>query len=78
MSAQELEPILNQVRRLSQEDQLLLIKRLAKIVAETRTGTERRNLIYGKYRNGTGGRMSSEKDFDVAEWRPSEKDLNGL
>jgi len=51
---------------------------LVQIVGEARTATEQRNLIYGKYSNGTGGRMSSEKDFDVAEWRPSEKDLNGL
>jgi hypothetical protein len=36
----------------------------------------RKGLIYGKYKNARG-RMSTEEDFKIAEWRPTEEELDG-
>jgi hypothetical protein len=104
MSINELEAIINQAQRLSPKEQLILIKRVADLLAETelidsneaedtgglvygkyadspRSGaTEEaeapRHLIYGEFHDASG-HMSTEDDFRLAEWHPTEKDLNG-
>lgn len=76
MSAQELESILTQVARLSPLEQLQLLKRVAEMLAKTSTAEGPHRLTYGKYRDAPG-RLSTEEDFRIAEWHPTEKDLNG-
>lgn len=80
MSTHQLESIMNQVQQLSSAERLQLIKRIAdslavEAVAE-KTSDAQEGLVYGKYR-GTAGRMSTEEDFRLAEWRPTERELNG-
>ncbi len=76
MSAQELESILTQVERLSAADQLQLIKRVAEMLSQPGRAGEPGRLVYGKYRDAPG-HLSNEEDFRLAEWQPTEKDLNG-
>ena len=76
MSAQELESILEQVEQLSADDQLLLIKRVTEMLSNHDQAEKPHRLVYGKYQTAPG-RMATEEDFRMAEWRPAEKDLNG-
>lgn len=76
MASEQLEIIVNQVRQLSDEDQLQLIQRVAEGLAENKKAGERRYLVYGEYKNAPG-RESTEEDFKLAEWHPSEEWLNG-
>ncbi|MEW6207068.1 MAG: hypothetical protein AB1631_01785 [Acidobacteriota bacterium] len=75
MSAQELETIISQVERLSPLDQLQLIRRVAEMLANASKAQQPRRLIYGEFRDAS--RMSTEEDFKIAEWHPTEKDLDG-
>lgn len=34
-------------------------------------------LVYGQYRNTLGREFSTEEDFKLAEWHPTEEELNG-
>ena len=77
MAAQDLKRILAEVRQLSPEDQLRLIKCVEENRAASAGAKVRGPLVYGKYRNSARGYMSTEEDFELAEWRPVEKDLNG-
>jgi hypothetical protein len=76
MSAQELESILVQVEQLSADDQLLLIKRVTEWLSKHDQAERPRRLVYGKYQAAPGP-MAIEEDFRIAEWQPTEKDLNG-
>lgn len=76
MSAQELESILMQVERLSADDQLRLIKRVAEMLSKPDIADKPHRLVYGKYQDAPG-HLSTEEDFRIAEWQPTEKDLNG-
>ena len=76
MSISRLESIMAEVQRLSANEQLQLIKRVAELLALNQHIAERRGLIYGKYRDPTG-KETTEEDFRLAEWHPTEKDLNG-
>ncbi len=79
MSTHQLESM-DQVQQLSSAERLHLIKRIAdslavEAVAE-KTSHGQEGLVYGKYRS-TAGRMSTEEDFRLAEWHPTERELNG-
>jgi hypothetical protein len=76
MAASKLEAIMTQVQQLSPEDQLLLIKRVADLLVKEQQSAKPRHLVYGEYRDAPGP-MSTEEDFRIAEWHPTEKDLNG-
>jgi uncharacterized protein YoaH (UPF0181 family) len=76
MASEQLEIIMNQVRKLSAEEQLQLITRVAESLAEGKNSGERRYLVYGEYRNASG-HESTEEDFKLAEWHPTEEWLNG-
>jgi len=76
MASEQLEIILNQVQQLSTEDQMQLIELVAERLAEGRHAGERRYLVYGEYRNASG-HESTEEDFKLAEWHPTEEWLNG-
>jgi len=76
MATSKLDSIILEVQRLSLEDQLQLIKRVADILAWGKRVAEGRGLIYGKYHD-PAGKETMEEDFRLAEWHPTEKDLNG-
>jgi len=76
MSTNRLQATIEQAQTLTSEEQLQLIKYLAdSLAASAQTKTEAREssyLEYGKHRNSGVGRMSTEKDFKLAEWNPTE------
>jgi hypothetical protein len=76
MASEQLEIIMNQVQQLSPEERLQLIKRVAANLAEANQSGERRYLVYGEYRNASG-HESTEADFKLAEWHPTEEWLSG-
>lgn len=65
--------IKDQVKDLSPEQKVELIKFLADTLADRQQPS--RMIEFGKYAN-TGGRISTEEDFKIAEWRPSDEELN--
>jgi hypothetical protein len=70
------EAIVSQVRQLPLADQLRLIQRVAEELRLETSPASRKAMVYGKYRRAPEG-MSTEEDFKLAEWWPSERDLNG-
>lgn len=77
MATNEFHIAVQQIQKLSPQEQLELIKYLAEKLEQTQTTTEPRYLEYGKYRNTPGRQMSTEEDFKIAEWHPTEEELNG-
>ena len=74
MSTSQLEFIKRQSQGLPPEERVALIKFLADSLS---TGARSSVPIkFGKYRDSGKG-LSSDEDFTVAEWRPSESELNG-
>jgi hypothetical protein len=76
MSISKLDSIMTEVRGLSPDEQLQLIKRVADILAQAGPQGSPRYLIYGEFKDAPG-REATEEDFKLAEWHPTEKDLNG-
>lgn len=81
MAINELESIVNQAQRLSPKEQLILIKRVADLLAETeltitKDAQDTGGLVYGKYADSSKS-GATEEDFRLTEWHPTEKDLNG-
>ena len=76
MATDQLQATIKQVQALSFEEQLQLIKYLADRLAESQPKREPRYLVYGEFRNSGTGRMSTEDDFKMAEWNPTEEELN--
>jgi hypothetical protein len=80
MSTSQLEAIIKQVETLPIEEQEALLSHLENLLAKTdvNEGVAKTSagLVYGKYHNFPG-RMSTEEDFKIAEWRPTDKELNG-
>jgi len=76
MATDQLQATIEQVKRLSFEEQLQLIKYLANRLAESQPKRESRYLVYGEFHNSGAGRMSTEEDFKIAEWNPTEEELN--
>jgi hypothetical protein len=91
MASEQIEIIMAQVRQLSTEDRLKLLNRLKESVnngdesgeqpdlvsdAPGKSVREATGLVYGKYRD-SGRPESTEEDFRLAEWHPTEEELNG-
>lgn len=77
MATDQLQVTIKQIQLLSFDEQLQLIKYLADMLAASRSHRAApRYLQYGKYRNSGAGRMSTEEDFKLAEWNPTEEELN--
>lgn len=70
---QTLEKIVVQAQQLSPEYRLRLIQRITDtlILSFPRPS---KPLQFGKYKTG---KMSTLEDFAIAEWRPTDKELNG-
>ncbi len=71
---QLLEKIVIQIRELSPEYRLRLIQRITETLIPSSASPESKPLQFGKYK---GNKMSTLEDFAVAEWRPTDKELNG-
>lgn len=74
MPTSQLEIIKKQSQGLPAEERVALIKFLADTLSvEARPSVP---IEFGKYHD-SGKRPSSDDDFTVAEWNPSESELNG-
>lgn len=79
MATSELQIILQRAAKLSPVDKVKVIKRLADSLT-TQAATpvaDSRYLIYGEFAETDTRKMSTEDDFKIAEWHPSEAELNG-
>jgi hypothetical protein len=91
MASEQVEIIMAQVQQLSPEDRLELVNRLTEWLDTNKESAERPSLVhgayssdarettglvYGKYRN-TGRPESTDEDFRLAEWHPTEEELDG-
>ncbi len=76
MMTNAVETIVSQIRQLPLSDQLLLIQRVAEELRLETSPGGRKAMVYGKYHRPPE-EMSTEEDFKLAEWQPSERDLNG-
>jgi hypothetical protein len=66
------EHITTQAAQLPVSERLRLIHRIIDTLPrETEQG---QHILYGQFR---GPQMSTEEDFRLAEWRPTERELNG-
>ncbi|MBX3265499.1 MAG: hypothetical protein KF831_02220 [Acidobacteria bacterium] len=74
MHKSEIAAIKDQVRSLPAEQRVELIKYLADSLSAK--GQESIPLKFGKY-SETGRRMATESDFRIAEWHPTDRELNG-
>ncbi|MFN0107602.1 MAG: hypothetical protein ACKVZH_02025 [Blastocatellia bacterium] len=77
MATSQLELIFTQIKPLKFEDKLQLLQWVAEDLKPTVSTIESTGLVYGKYKNTPGRRMSTEEDFKIAEWNPTEAQLNG-
>lgn len=71
---QLLEKIIAEAQTLPPSDQLRLIQRVAEMLIPAIQPTPSQPLVYGQFR---GKGMSTDEDFVIAEWRPTDRDLNG-
>ena len=69
-----LEQIAAQAQQLSPDDRLRLIQRVAETLIPAVQIRPPQRLEYGKYK---GERMSTEEDFLIAEWHPTDEELDG-
>ena len=73
--AHVIERIVSEARRLGTQDRVLLIQRLLEtLTIHSQPDTDAGLLRFGEF---SGERMSNEDDFAIAEWRPSERELDG-
>jgi hypothetical protein len=68
----KLEQVLAQAESLPPQDRLRLIQKLTESILQQPTTPKM--LACGAY---STGRKSNEEDFKIAEWRPTETELNG-
>jgi hypothetical protein len=69
-----LEQVLSAAEQLPPDDRLRLIRHVAETLIPVQPTVPSRRLMYGEF-NGPG--MATEADFRVAEWQPSERELDG-
>ena len=67
MAQTSVERIVAEIQDLSPQERLRLIRTVVDTLITPGRAAESRRLIYGEFR---GGRMSTEDDFKIAEWRP--------
>jgi hypothetical protein len=74
MAQTSVERIVTEIQELSPQDRLRLIRTVVDTLIAPGRAAESRRLIYGEFR---GGRMSTDDDFKIAEWRPQDREMNG-
>jgi hypothetical protein len=78
MATSEYQLVVQHAQKLSPQEQLQLIKQLAEQLAEREAKPQQsRYLTYGEFRDTPGREFSTEEDFKLAEWHPTEEELNG-
>jgi hypothetical protein len=76
MATAELDIIKQQSQNLLPNQKVELIKFLTESLTAQKNQSEPKHLVYGEFRN-CSGKMSTEEDFQIAEWHPTEAELNG-
>jgi hypothetical protein len=76
MATVELDIIKQQSKKLVPKQKLELIEYLSKSLTPIKYGGKQRLIEFGKYQN-TGLKTSTDTDFNIAEWHPTEAELNG-
>jgi len=71
---QIMEKIVVLVQQLSPEYRLRLIQRITETLIALPISQEPKPLQFGKYKSN---KMSTLEDFTIAEWRPTDRELNG-
>jgi hypothetical protein len=71
-----IEKIVNQAKQLSPQERVHLIQRLAETMLPATESTERSTSLW-RYGAFSGERMSTEEDFIIAEWHPTDEELDG-
>jgi hypothetical protein len=74
MAQTSVERTVAEIQDLSPQERLRLIRTVVDTLIMPGHPAESRRLIYGEFR---GGRMSTEDDFRIAEWRPEGRETNG-
>ena len=74
MAQTSVEKIVAEIRDLSPQERLKLIRTVVDTLITPERAAQSRRLVYGEFR---GGRMSTEDDFKLAEWRPQDREMNG-
>jgi hypothetical protein len=74
MAQTNVEKIVAEIQDLSPQERLRLIRTVVDTLITPGRPAEPRRLVYGEFR---GGRMSTEDDFRIAEWRPHDREMNG-
>jgi hypothetical protein len=76
MSAQDLtlKQIVSQAKQLPPPARLQLIKDIIETIQHPSWPLEVQPLIHGQFH---GSQMSTEEDFELAEWRPTDRELDG-
>jgi hypothetical protein len=69
-----LEQVAQQVERLSPGERLRLIQHVIETLIPDQTPVRTQPLRYGRFKSE---HMSTDEDFILAEWRPTEQELNG-
>ena len=70
---QIIENIVLQVKQLAPEYRLRLIQQITETLIPS-FSYQSKPIQFGKYKNG---KLSTLEDFELAEWHPTDKDLNG-
>jgi hypothetical protein len=73
---QALDKVFDQAKRLSPENRLRLIQRIIQTLVPFSPHEEPRPLRFGEF-GGDEASMSTWEDFSIAEWRPTDEELNG-
>ena len=74
VNGQVLERLVLQAQQLPPLDRLRLIQQVAETLIQSPSTRSPQRLVYGQFK---GMRMSTDDDFVIAEWRPTQEDLNG-
>ncbi len=74
MAPTSVEKIVAEIQDLSPQERLRLIRTVVDTLIKPERAAKSRRLIYGEFQ---GGRMSTEDDFRIAEWRPQDREMNG-
>jgi hypothetical protein len=69
-----IEKIVNQAKQLSPQERVHLIQRLAETMLPVPEPTKHSLWRYGAF---SGQNMSTEEDFKIAEWHPTDEELDG-
>jgi len=69
-----MEQVAQQVERLAPSERLRLIQHVIGTLIPDQTPARTQPLRYGRFKSE---HMSADEDFILAEWRPTEQELNG-